>query len=115
MKFTLLLFALGMKLRINAIASRDFRKLLRRDDFILVIRTGENGTARTFSIRHGWVRSWPGRSPRADTELAWCDADTAVRTLLSKNELDVFAAIGTSRLRIGGNLKYAIRFMDLAG
>jgi hypothetical protein len=115
MKFTLLLFALGVKLRMNALVSKDFRKKLRKENFALVIRTAGNERARTFRFRKGWFRSRPGSGPRVDTELVWCDPDTAVRTMLSKNELDVFSAIGRSELRILGNFKYALWFMELAG
>lgn len=115
MKFTLLLFALGWKLRINALVSGEFRKKLRREDFSLVIRTADGKRARTFRFRKGWFRTRPGTGKRIDTELVWCDPDTAFSAMLSKNELDVFSAIGRSDLRILGNFKYSLWFMELAG
>ncbi len=115
MKFSLLLFALGAKLRLTGLASKEFRKLLRIERFILVIRTADGGRARTFHVRNGRASARRGMDPRADTELVWCDADTAARIMLSKNELDVYSAIGSSKLRILGNFKYALWFMRLAG
>lgn len=115
MKFSLLLFVLGAKLRLTGLVSKEFRKLLRRENFILVIRTADAGRARTFHIRNGRAWARRGTEPRADTELVWCDPETAARILLSKNELDVYSAIGSSKLRILGNFKYALWFMRLAG
>jgi hypothetical protein len=114
MKLTLLLFALGSKLRTSAWISGDFRKRLRSKDFVIVIRTAEGSPARTFRIRGGRVRSRSGRDPSADTELVWRDGKTAFRTMLSSDELDAFSAIGRGRLRILGDLDNALRFMDLA-
>ena len=114
MKLSILLFVLGSKLRISALISATFRKRLRGKDFVIVIRTGEPGPARTFRIHDGRVRSRSGRDPLADTELVWHDAQTAFRTMLSSDELDSFSAIGQARLRILGDLENALRFMDLA-
>jgi hypothetical protein len=114
MKLSMLLFVLGLKLRISALISAAFRKRLRSKDFVIVIRTAEQGPARTFRIRDGRIRSGLGRDPSADTELVWHDAQTAFRTMLSTSELDSFSAIGRARLRILGDLENALRFMDLA-
>ena len=114
MRLSVLLFALGLKLRMAALISAAFRKRLRSKDFVIVIRTAGKGPARTFRIRGGRIRSRLGRDPSPDTELVWKDAQTALRTMLSSNELDSFSAIGRARLRILGNLENALRFMDLA-
>jgi hypothetical protein len=114
-KFSLLLFVLGAKLRLTGLASKEFRKLLHREKFILVIRTADGDRARTFHVRNGRAWARRGAEPRADTELVWCDAETAARIMLSKNDLDVYSAIGSSTLRIMGNFKYALWFMKLAG
>ncbi|MBN1534177.1 MAG: hypothetical protein JXA20_16010 [Spirochaetes bacterium] len=115
MKFRLLLFILAVKLRATAALSAGFRKRLRGKDMVLVIRTGREDQARTYHIAGGRVRSAAGRDPSAATELVWCDPDTAVRTMLSKDELDGFSAIGRGQLRILGNFENALRFLDLAG
>jgi hypothetical protein len=114
MRLSVLLFALGLKLRMSALISATFRKRLRSKDFVIVIRTAEQGPARTFRIHAGRIRSRSGRDLSTDTELVWHDAQTALRTMLSSNELDSFSAIGQARLRILGDLENALRFMDLA-
>jgi hypothetical protein len=114
MKLSLLLFVLGLKLKASSWLSPAFRKALRQGDFVLVIRTDRPGEARTFVIRDGAVKSHRGRDGAADTELVWCDADTAVRSMLSKNEMDVLSAIGKWQVRVLGDMSHALRFMDLA-
>jgi hypothetical protein len=114
MKFRILLFALGVKLRASAALSSVFRKKLRKKEMVLVMRTDGEGGARTFRIERGKVRSSPGRDPSAATELVWCDPVTAVRTMLSKNDLDGFSAIGRGQLRVLGNFENALIFLDLA-
>jgi hypothetical protein len=114
MKLSVLLFVLALKLRLSALISQAFRKRLRSKDFVIVIRTAEEGPARTFRIHGGRIRSSLGRDPSADTELVWHDAQTAFRTMLSSDELHSFSAIGQARLRILGDLENALRFMDLA-
>ena len=114
MKFSLLLFALGMKLRMTAMFSQTFRKRVRRKDFSLVIRAADSGRSRTFYLKRGRIRSSGRRNRNADTELLWCDAQTAVRVMLSKNDLDGFSAIGRADLRIFGDFENALLFMDLA-
>jgi hypothetical protein len=114
MNLSVLLFLLGLKLRASALFSATFRKRLRNESFAIVIRTAEEGPARSFRIRGGRIRSRSGRDPSADTELVWCDPKTAVRIMLSSDELDSFSAIGKAQLRVLGNLENALRFMDLA-
>lgn len=114
MKLSLLLLLLGLKLRVSALLSPAFRKRLRSEDFEIVVRAAGEGPARSFRIRSGRIRSRWGRGRSPDTELVWCDPQTAVRTMLSSEELDTFSAIGTGQLRVVGNLENALRFMDLA-
>lgn len=115
MKFRLLLFALAAKLRVTALISTEFRKRLRKKNMTLTIRTERVNEARTFQIAEGRIRSAAGRDPSAETELVWNDSGIAVRTMLSKNELDGFSAIGRGWLKILGNFENALLFMDLAG
>jgi hypothetical protein len=115
MKLSLLLFALSMRLRLRHRLSAEFRKKLRERACVLVMRTEDGRQARTFTFRDGQVRSRAGWDRAADTELVWCDADTAVKAMLSRDELDMFSAIGRSQLRILGNLAYALWFTEVAG
>jgi len=79
MNLSLLLLLLGLKLRASALFSAAFRKRLRNESFVIVIRAAEEGPARTFRIRGGRIRTRSGRDPSADTELVWCDPKTEQR------------------------------------
>ncbi len=114
MKLSLLLFILGIKLKLAALAGVSFRKKLRRKDFVLCIRTEDGARAHTYRLKGGRVSSRFGRDPAADTELVWRDADIAVRIMLSKYDLDGYSAIGKGILRIQGNFENALLFLELA-
>lgn len=114
MRFSLLLAALGLKLRMTAKFSASFRKKARKKDFKLAIRADNSNIARTYEFISGKIRSIKGYDTNADTELVWCDVGTAVKVMLSKNELDGFSAIGRSDLKILGNFENALWFMELA-
>lgn len=115
MKLSLLLFVLGVRLKLRRRLSAESGKKLRERDCVLVMRTEDGKQARTFIFRGGQVGSRGGWDRSADTELVWCDADTAVKAMLSRDELDLFSAIGRSQLRILGNLAYALWFTEVAG
>lgn len=114
MKLSLLLIILGFKLYLTGIFSEKFRKMVRKKDFTLTIRSADHRQARTYNFEKGKIRSGKGEDENADTVLIWKDAATAVRVMLSKNELDGFSAIGNTNLRIAGNFEYALWFMELA-
>ncbi len=114
MKFQLLLLILGLKLRAAAAFSTRFRRALRGRDCVITIRTADGLWARSYAFRRGRVSaSRPAPQP-ADAELVWCDADTALKALLSRNDLDLYSAIGRRQLAILGNLEHAFWFADIA-
>ncbi len=114
MKLSILLYVLGVKLRAQVLMSAAFRKKIREKDCVLVIRTADGKQARSFVFDHGRFRSRAGADSAANTELVWCDSGTALKAMLSRNELDLFSAIGRSQLRILGNLDFALWFTDIA-
>ncbi len=115
MKLSLLLAVLGLKLGFQSLFSRGFRQEHKDKEFTLVIRSEKEGTAHTYYVRKGFVLSRPGACNKPDTELLWCDADTAVRTMLSENELDIYSTIGSGKLKIKGNFANALSFVNMAG
>ncbi len=115
MRFSVVLYLLGLKLRWSAWRHREFRKRLQRVERVIVIRTEDGRRARTYVFRHGTVRDHGGRDPQASVEMVWSDPDAAVKAMLSPNPLDNFSAIGRGELAILGNLQDALWFSDLAG
>ena len=115
MKLTLILFALGLKLRWKAHFDAAFRMQLLDVDRLIVVRTRDGSRARSYHFRDGRVAVTDGVHPDANVALIWKEAAVAVSVMLSRNELDVFSAIGRGDLEIVGNLQDALWFSDLAG
>ena len=115
MRLAIVLFALGLKLRVSAWRDAGFRARLRRVDKLIVIRTADGRQARSFVFRDDTVRDHRGGDPAATAEMVWSDAGVALRTMLSASPLDNFSAIGRGDLVINGNLQDALWFSDIAG
>jgi hypothetical protein len=112
MRFSAILFLLGLKLRWSAWSNGDFRKRLRRLNRVVVIRTEDGRQARSYVFRNDSVHIQGGIHPEATVELVWADPDTAIKAMLSGNPLDNFSAIGRGDLSINGNLQDALWFSD---
>ena len=113
MKFTLILLALGWKLRWKAHFDAAFRKQLNDVDRLIVIRTRDGTRARSYRFLDGQVTVTAGILPEANVALIWSEVSVAVSTMISRNELDLFSAIGRGDLEIAGNLQDALWFSDL--
>ncbi len=113
-KFSLLLTALGIKLELQSLSSKEFRKELSDSQFTLVIRSEKDSVAHTYYVKNGFVLAIPGACRKPDTELVWDNAETGLRAMLSKNELDIYSAIGSGKLKIKGNFANALTFMSIA-
>lgn len=114
MKFSLLLWVLGWKLKLSALFSGTFQKTIRHRSCYIVIRTADGARARSFQFVQGVITVRAGAHPEATAELVWRDGATAVAAMLSKNPLDTFSAIGRGELSIQGNLQDALWFSDVA-
>ena len=115
MRLTLILVALGWKLRWKARFDADFRKQLRDVDRLIVVRTRDGIRARSYQFHDGRVAVTAGAHPEATVALIWSEVSVAVSTMLSSNELDLFSAIGRGDLEIGGNMQDALWFSEIAG
>ena len=114
MPLSLLLFALGLKLRWSARFDRAFRNKIRNVNRIVVVRTESCRHARSYVFGNDRVATRGGVHPDATVQLIWDDVRTALKAMLSRNELDTFSAIGRGELTIRGNLQDALWFNDLA-
>ena len=114
MKMSLVLMALGAKLQASALFSKEFRKKIRHMDRTIVIRTANNKHSHTYVFRNNKFYHYPLSSKKATVELVWKNPNTALRTMLSDEELDSFSAIGKGDLVIKGNFQDALWFTEIA-
>ena len=115
MKMTLVLFALGVKLQVSALLDKTFRKRVRYINRTIVIRTADGRHSHTYIFRNNRVLSHPGGSKNATVELVWSDQKTALKVMLSKEELDMFSAMGKGDLVVEGNFQDALWFTEIVG
>lgn len=114
MKMTLVLIALGLKLQASALIDKAFRKKIRYINRTVVIRTADGKHSYTYIFRNNMVFSHPGGSKNATVELIWSDPETALKVMLSKEDLDTFSAMGKGELVVNGNFQDALWFTDIA-
>lgn len=114
MKMTLILIALGLKLQASALFDKAFRKKIRYIKKTIVIKTADGKHSHTYFFRNNKVLARPGGSKKATVELIWSDPETALRVMLSKEELDTFSAMGKGELEIKGNFQDALWFTEVA-
>ena len=112
MKLSIILFALGLKLRWSQWRDAGFRKQIRRMDRVVVIRSEDGSAARSFIFRGDRLKIAGGVHPEATTELVWRDTAVAVKAMLSTNPLDTFSALGRGDMAILGNIQDALWFSD---
>ena len=114
MKMTLVLIALGLKLQASALLNKQFRKKIRYIRRTVVIRTADGRHSHSYIFRNNMVLHHPGSSRNATVELIWSDPETALRVMLSNEELDTFSAMGKGELEIKGNFQDALWFTEIA-
>lgn len=113
MRLTILLYVLMWKLQHAAKRKPGFKKMLRKRDYTLVIRTADGRHGRFFTFSRGDVVSRNGLYPKPDVELVWVDAATAFRALATGDEKAVVQALGKSHLKIEGNLDHFFWFGEV--
>ncbi len=106
MKLSLILFALGLKLRWSARFGSALRKNLLDVDRLIVIRTRDGRWARSYRFRDGRVTVSGGIHPEATAELVWNDVPVAVAAMLSsKTSHGIAARAGGRALAATGILQ----------
>lgn len=76
-----ILMSLPLVIRLAAKRDEGVRKLLARGDCTLQFRTRDSRVARYFVFRAGSVKGYAGQAPRADVEMVFRDASTALQML----------------------------------
>lgn len=112
-RLMILLYVLKWKLK-HAIRKRPaFRKMVKKRDYTLVIRTADGKHGRFFTFSGGDVVSRNGLHPKPDVELVWMDSVTAFRAMATGDDKAVVQALGKSQLKIEGNLDHFFWFGEV--
>jgi hypothetical protein len=114
MKFKLLLFILGQKLKKAAKKNDSFRKFIKGKNVRIVMKTAA-GQGKAFIIKDGSVSTLSNDLSRADAALVWCDGNTAFSVLSSGDDEAIIAALTEKKLQSEGNYKDFIWFLTALG
>ncbi len=114
MKFQILLFILGRKLRKKAKTDPEFKKKLAEKNCTVQIKTADNSRGRFFTFTNGDVITEKGIAPKADVSLVWKDAKNGFEVLSSGNQQRNMQALQNGELKLEGDGTTALWFVDKA-
>lgn len=112
MRFSLLLFALALILKVAAITNKAFQHYIAKAQARILIKTADGRRARLFIFDKGRVSSQSGDRNDFDAALVWQDAATGFAVMTSKRPDASFNAAAEGRLRVEGMSVYAQWFED---
>lgn len=108
MQLSLLLFALGMKLRWSTRFDNVVRKRLLDEERVIVIRTADSRWARSFVFRRNRFSTHRGTHPDATCEFVWANVALAI-----VRDLDVLGFVMLNSPTVGEAAENAIRYFGL--
>ncbi len=115
MKFKLLLFILGQKLKRAAKKNSAFRSFIRGKNIRIVMKTADGRRGKAFILQDGSVRTSARDLAQADAALVWCDGDTAFNVLSSGDDEAIIAAMTEKKLQPEGDYREFIWFLTALG
>lgn len=115
MKFKLLLFILGRKMKRASKKNNAFRNYIKGKSVRIVMKTADGLRGKAFIIRDGAVRTSSKDISTADAALVWCDGDTAFNVLSSGDDEAIIAAMTEKKLQPEGDYREFIWFLTGLG
>lgn len=114
MKFQILLFILGRKLKKKAKSDPEFKKKLAEKNCTVQIKTADNSRGRYYTFSNGEMTTAKGIAPKADVSLVWQDAKIAFEVLSSGDQQKNMQALQNGQLKLEGEGAVALWFVDKA-
>lgn len=112
MKFSLLLWALGLKLKSASKKSGPFRARLAEQDMVVQIRTADGRRGRYYSLKGGALTSTGGIAASADVSLVWSDAAAGFSIMKSEDQEVKMKALADGTLKLEGDAMKALWFTE---
>jgi len=112
MRFSLLLLALSIILKIAAMTNKAFKKYISKTSARILIKTEDGERARLFVFDKGRLSSVTGDQKDFDAALVWKDAATGFSVMISKKKDASFNAAAEGKLKVLGMSVYAQWFED---
>jgi len=114
MKFKILLFILGRKLKARAKNDPDFKKKVAEKNCTVQIKTADNSKGRYYTFNNGEVISKKGIAANPTVALVWVDAATGFAVLSSGSAEKNMEAVKNGSLKFEGDGGTALWFAGVA-
>ncbi len=114
MKFQLLLYILGRKIKSKAKSDPEFKKKLAEKNCTVQIKTADNSRGRYYTFTNGEMTTAKGVAAKADASLVWSDAKTGFSVLSSGDQQKSMQALQNGQLKLEGDGGIALWFVDKA-
>lgn len=110
MKFKLLLFILGQKMKKAAKKNDAFRNFIMGKNIRIVMKTAD-GRGKAFIFRDGNVLTSGSDLAVADASMVWSDGNTAFSVMSSGDDEAIIAAMTEKKLQSEGNYREFMWFL----
>lgn len=114
MKFQLLLFILGRKIKKRIKNDPDYKKKAAEKNCIIQIKTADNSKGRYYTFNDGEMKSTKGIADNPTVSLVWKDAATAFAILSSGDAAKNMEALKDGSLKLEGDGAAALWFTGIA-
>ena len=112
MRFSILLFALSIILKIASMTNKTYKKYISKTYVKILIKTEDGKRARLFIFDKGKLSSAAGDQKNFDAALVWKNAATGFSVMTSKKKDASFNAAAQGNLKVLGMSVYAQWFED---
>lgn len=111
MKFQLLLYFLGKKIKSKINSDPEFKKKCAEKNCTVQIKTADNSRGRYYTFTNGDVTTGKGIAAKSDVSLVWKDAKIGFQALKSGQTMQ---ALQNGNLKLEGDGATALWFADKA-
>ena len=111
MKFQILLYFLGKKIKSRIKSDPEFKKKCAEKNCTVQIKTADNSRGRYYTFANGDVTTEKGIAAKADVALVWKDAKIGFQALKSGQTMQ---ALQSGDLKLDGDGATALWFADKA-
>lgn len=115
MKFKLLLFILGHKMKSAAKKNSAFSHYITGKNVRIAMKTADGTRGKVFIIHEGGIETSSKNLANADAALVWSDGNTAFNVLSSGDDEAIIAAMTEKKLQSEGNYREFIWFLTALG
>ena len=113
MKFSMLLYVLGKKLKKGSKKNEEMIKKIAEKNYTIQIKTADDKIGRYYTFDSGKVLSKRGLHGSPSVSLIWSDASTGFSVLASGSGKASMKALQDGKLKLDGDAALALHFTEI--